>query len=301
MEQGLSEEQVNRLFSEQQAERLKHEVLQRALRERPEIVEKNLGQIKTFIDEGLNMIQTFEEATHKKHPKIYADTDVVYVLSGPGPYSYKMLERGKTDLDDTVYHKWAWSRNMDRARVRAGYALVGMVAAKRIENQTGAEKSPKDLTTNDYEEFGPYLMYASTTWQNSHIRHVHKLLSKSGHFKIPDSKLIMYDVFINRQGEKIPMVHTEDQIESLQFPTRPDGNPPRRVAIVAHPAHLMRAMHILGKYPDSIPAGTILQPFPIPTPVAAVTEFAGNELIGTIVTTFIRQRASLTPYTKYQL
>lgn len=65
--------------------------------------------------------------------------------------------------------------------------------------------------------------------------------------------------------------------------------------------HLMRIMQILGKYEDSIPNGTILQPFPIPTPIAAVGEYAKNELIGTIVAVFGKDRASLTPYNKYQL
>lgn len=299
MEQELPEGQ--RIFSEQQAENLKQEVLETALIERPEIAGLHLEEIKILINNGLGMIQVFEEATYKRHPTVYTDTDVVYIHSGPGPYSYSMLEPGKTDLDDISYHKYPWSRKMDRARIRAAYALVSMITARRIEDQTGVKRSPQDLTTQDYEDFGPYLMYTSTTWQNAHIRHVLKLQKASGRFKIPDNKLLMYNEFINRQGERKLIVHTEDQIEGLQFPLRPDGNPPRRVAIVSHPAHLMRIMHILGKYPDSIPSGTILQPFPIPTPIAAVTEYARNELLGTIVTVFSRNRASLTPYNKYRL
>lgn len=301
MEQILPEGQGQRLFSEQQAESLKQEVLQTARKERPEIVGTHLEEIKTLINNGLGMIQAFEEATYKRHPTVYTDTDVVYIDSGPGPYSYDMLEPGKKDLDDVSYHKYPWSRKMDRARIREAYVLVGMITARRIEDQTGVKKSLRDLTTQDYENHSPYLMYTTASWQNTHIRHVLELQKESGRFKIPDNKLIMYEEFINRQGERKPIIHTEDQIEGLQFPPDPDGNPPRRVAIVSHPAHLMRIMHILGKYPDSIPEDTILQPFPIPTPIAAVTEYARNELMGTIVTVFIRNRASLTPYNKYQL
>lgn len=290
-------------ISNEWLENLRQEVFNTALKDRSEMVSENLERVKTFIADGLKMIQIFERATHLKHPPINLDTDTVYIDSGPGPYSYDpdLLEPGKTDLDDLPYHKWPWSRNMDRGRVRAAYTLVGMITAGRIKKETDVEKQLKDLTPDDYKNFGPYLMYTSTTWQNSHIRHVFSQLKKSGQFKIPDSKLIMYEEFINREGERKPIVHTEDQIEGLKFPLKPDGNPPRRVAVVSHPAHLMRIMHILGKYPDSIPNGTRLQPFPIPTPIAAVTEYAKNELIGTMVSALIKNRASLRPYDKYQL
>lgn len=294
MEQVSPEGQ--RIFSEQQAEKLKQEFLETALKDRPEIVGRHLEETRALINKGLEMIQTFEKATYRRHPaSVYTDTDVVYIDSGAGPYSYKMLEEGKTDLDDESYHKWPWSRKMDRARIRAAYALVSMITAGRVK------KSPGDLTTEDYEKYAPYLMYTAPDWQNAHIRHVLKLQKASDRFKIPDKKLIMYDEFTNRQGERQPIIHTEDQIEGLKFPPGPDGNPPRRVVMVSHAAHLMRIMYILGKYPDSIPVGTVLQPFPIPTPTAAVVEYAKNELIGTIVSVFGKDRASLTPYNKYQL
>lgn len=282
-------------------ENLKQEVLETALAEIPEIVEEHLEEVKTLINNGLGMIQAFEETTRRPHPAIHTDTDVVYIHSGPGPYSYKMLEPGKTDLDDEAYHRWPWSRKMDRARIKAAYVLASMITAKRIVAQTGLIIDTKDLTPKDFEQYGPYFMYTSTSWQNAEVQEARKQLKGAEFSKIPDNKLIMYEEFINRQGKREPIVHTEDQIEGLQFPRRPDNNPPRRVAIVAHPAHLMRVMHILGKYPDSIPNGTVLQPFPIPTPVAAVTEYAKAELIGTIVTIFNRHRASLTPYDQYKL
>lgn len=247
------------------------------------------------------MIQQFEEASYQKHPEIHTDTDVIYVDSGPGPYSYAMLEPGKTDLDDVNYHKFPWSRRMDRARNRAAYVLASMITAKRIEEQTGLIKSTKDLTPEDFEKYSPYFMYTSTTWQNSEIRHAHSLLKDAGIFKIPDSKLVMYDEFTAATGERKKITHTEDQVEGFQFPTNPDGSPPRRVAIVSHPAHLMRIFHILGKYPNSIPEGTIVQPFPIPTPIDAIIDYTKAELLGTLGTVFSRNRASLTPYDKYQL
>jgi len=257
----------------------------------------NLLGVKTFIRNGIDVIQRFEEASYQKHPEVHSDTDVIYVDSGPGPYSYKMLEPGKTDLDDKNYHKWQWSRKMDRARIRTAYALAAMITSQRTGKQT------HDLTAEDFEKFGPFIMYTSVDWQASHIRHALGLARKREKeaFKIPDSKLVMYENFTSKGGEIKPIIHTQDQMEGLQFPNNPDGSKPRRVAIVSHPAHLMRVMHILGKYPDSIPSGTKLQAFPVSTPTAALREYAKGEILGTLATVFKTDRASLTPYANYEI
>lgn len=261
----------------------------------------NEPAVKLFLTNGIRMIQEFEEATYQKHPEIHTDTDVIYIDSGPGPYSYNMLEPGKTDLDDVNYHKWKWSRKMDRARIRTAYTLASLVTQKRIKEQTDVFKPTEELTSLDFEKYGPYLMYTTVDWQAKHIKHALKMARKTGTFKIPDNKLVMYETFTPRNGEEKPIVHTEDQIEGLSFPSSPDGSPPRRIAIVSHPAHLMRIMHILGKYPDSIPSESVLQAFPIPTPKDALTEYAKTELLGTLGTVFRSGRASLKPYINYEL
>lgn len=294
-------EQSRRLLNEQSIKNLQEEVLATALKERPEAVGANLEAVKIFIPRAIDMIQQFEEATHQKSPKIHTDTDVVYIDSGPGPISYKLLEPGKTDLDDVNYHTLPWSRKMDRQRSVAAYKLAWQVTGERIKEQRGETKPLRKLTPEDFKQFGPYLMYTSTDWQNSHVWHVHNLLKEAGYFKIPDSKIVMYDEFTTASGERKEIIHTEDQVEGFQFPANPDGSPPRRVAIVSHSAHLMRIFHILGKYPNSIPEGTIVQPFPIPTPIGAVIDYAKAELLGTLGTVFSKNRASLTPYDKYQL
>lgn len=296
-----TERQISRFLNEKQIKSLQEEILETALKERPEQVGANLEAVTTCINNAIGMIQEFEEATHQKSPEIHTDTDVIYIDSGPGPYSYNMLEPGKTDLDDVNYHKFPWSRKMDRARLKAAYVLAGMITAKRIEEQTGSVKSLKDLTADDFEQYGPYFMYTSTNWQNSHIRHVHSLLKDAGLFKIPDSKIVMYEEFTTGTGERKKITHTEDQIEGFQFPANSDGSPPRRVAIVSHPAHLMRIAHILGKYPNVVPDGTIIQPFPIPTPKGAVIDYTKAEILGTLGTVFSKNRASLIPYDNYQL
>lgn len=260
----------------------------------------NEKALREFIEGSIAIIQELEKKTYQKHPDIHLDTDVIYIDSGPGPYSYKMLEPGKTDLDDINYHKWPWSRKMDRARIRAAYKITEIVTAKRISEKTGIKKDTKDLTADDFEQYGPYLMYASVDWQQNHINHVHKLAKEAGIFKIPDSKLITYTEFIKRNGEQKPIVNTEDQMEGLRFPLIA-GNSPRRIVMISHPAHFLRMMHILGKYPDSIPDQSTLQLFPIPTPIDAVEEYTKAEIMGTLATVFRKGRASLTPYTNYEV
>ncbi len=294
--------ETQRILSQEQRDQFSAEIFHQIDEERwKDAAYANLLEVKSFIGNGIDMIQRFEEATHQKHPEIHSDTDVIYIDSGPGPYSFNMLEPGKTDLDDVNYHKWKWSRKMDRARIRTAYTLASMVTAKRIEEQTGASKKATELTAEDFEKYGPYLMYTSVDWQASHIKHALEIARKAGYFKIPDSRLVMYENFTSRDKEVKPIIHTQDQIEGLRFPNNPDGSSPRRVLIVSHSAHLMRIMHILGKYPDSIPNGTILQAFPIPTPTAAVKEYAEGELMGTLATVFKTGRASLAPYTKYEI
>lgn len=290
-----------RLLTTKQIGILWRDTLDSAIAERPETTNNNLANVKAFISNGIHMIQRFEQATYQRHPKIHSDTDVIYIDSGPGPYSYKMLEQDKTDLDDTNYHKWPWSRKMDRARIRTAYVLAAMITAKRIEEQTGTQKPILELTVEDFEKYGPYLMYTSVDWQASHIRRALQFTKGKGLFKIPDDKLIMYERFVNRQGEESSIAHTEDQIEGLNFPKNPDGTSPRRIVIVSHPAHLMRVMHILGKFPDSIPAQTTLQAFPIPTPSDATTEYAKTELLGTLFTALVKNKATLEPYNRYEL
>ena len=294
--------EIPRLLTNEQANAFKNSLFAEIANESwKEQAYANEPAVRLFLTTGIQMIQKFEEATHQKHPEIHTDTDVIYIDSGPGPYSYNMLEPEKKDLDDVTYHKWKWSRKMDRARIRSAYTIASMITTKRIEEQTGTIKSTKKLTSEDFQQFGPYLMYTSTNWQNSHIKHVLEMAREAGNFKIPDSKLIMYNEFTNRQGETKPIIHTEDQIEGLRFPNNPDGSSPRRIVIVSHPAHLMRIMHILGKYPDSIPVESVLQAFPIPTPKDAMTEYTKAELLGTLGTILKKGRASFAPYTNYEL
>ncbi|MEK7551655.1 MAG: hypothetical protein AAB532_03575 [Patescibacteria group bacterium] len=290
-----------RILSKGEKERLKTDILDTAIEERFPLVYAHLPEVETFISNSIDLIQRLELATYQRHPQIHTDTDVIYIDSGPGPYSYGMLEEGKTDLDDKNYHKWAWSRKMDRARIRAAYTLASLITAKRIEEEGGSLESPQALSVQDFANHSPYLMYTSVDWQEAHIKHALQIARQNGSFKIPDEKLVMYGQFINRAGEVKPIVHTEDQMEGLTLPNNPDGSNPRRVIIVSHPAHFPRLLSVLGKNPDRIPRETVLQLFPIPTPKDAVVPYATAELLGTIPTILVKQKGSFTPYRNYMI
>ncbi len=292
---------IQRVLSEAERERLKTDILDTAIEERFHLVYAHLREVEAFISNGVDLIQRLEEATYQRHPQIHTDTDVIYIDSGPGPYSYHMLEEGKTDLDDKNYHKWQWSRKMDRARIRTAYTLASLITAKRIQEETGTIKPLQTLSEEDFAKYGPYLMYTSVDWQASHVKHALQIARQNGSFRIPDEKLVMYKHFTNSNGEVRPIVHTEDQMEGLILPNNPNGSKPRRAVIVSHPAHFVRIVSVLGKYPGVIPNETTLQLFPIPTPKEAVIPYATAELLGTIPTILVKQRASFAPYTNYQI
>jgi hypothetical protein len=291
----------SRILPKQKISELYDDVLATALYERSKAVTAHLVEIEVFIKKGIQMIQDFERSATMA-PSVRSDIDIVYIDSGPGPIAINLLkQKNRYNFPDKNYHKFPWSGNMDKDRIEAGIKFLSHITARRKKEATNIVTLAKHLTTTDYLQYAPYLMYTSTDWQTAHARDAITMFRKSGRLKIPDDKIIMYDSFKNRKGDMKPIIHTEDQIEGLTFPKCRDGRPPRRVAIVSHPAHLMRIMHILGHYPERIPETTIVQPVPILTPIEAVIEYARAELLGTIATVISKNRATLIPYDRYQL
>lgn len=316
MSEITANQEATRIMTDAQVSELRDRVFTAARTKETwsEKVNANLGAAQAFVDRGIDLIQRFERAAIP-HPTVHEDTDVIYIDSGPGEYSkkdsrlrypkssFQTDDAGNEVYRDTNYHKFPWSREMDRDRLRAAVALARMVTAKRVEQTTGVTKSTKDLTTEDFKKYGPTLLYSGAEYQNPHIAHVKDVFQQAGLLEIPDSKIKIYNSFTDRNGEVRKIIHTEDQIEGLQLPPNPDGQPPRRLVIVSHSAHLMRIVHVLGKYPNSIPDATTLQLYPIPTRTGdnGVMEYAETELLGTMATVFRKNRATLEPYTNYSV
>lgn len=277
----------SRLLTEHQKAILREGVLIQACEESPRAREASAGELENFIDLGIAMIDEFERAA-KPHPEIHADTDVVYVDSGPGPYSVSFPPY--ENKPDNNYHNYAWSRKMDRARIRAGVVLVAETTAKRLG------KPAKDVTVEDILEDGPWLQYAATTWENNHVKAVFDELRQHGILKVPESRILMYDGMTDSNGIFQPIVHTAEQIRFLHFP---EGLVPRRFAIVSHPAHLVRILHTIEQFKDRISKDTVIQPFPLPTPPEGIFDYAKLELLGTVAGIYRHDppTASTTPHT----
>lgn len=86
----------------------------------------------------------------------------------------------------------------------------------------------------------------------------------------------------------------------MEGPQLPEGLTPRRIAVVSHAPHLVKVLHMMGKFKDRIPENKIIQPFPLPTPVRGVREYAQMELQGTLAAIYKLNTASATPH-RYQL
>lgn len=320
----------SRIFTERQTAQLRDEVLTAAMTTEPwrEKASANISEVEAFVDRSIGMIRSFEQAA-KPHPQLDSAVDVIYIDSGPGPYSlrddrlqvpetsFTYVRDAEGDLVqdakgnfvkkylDTNYHHLPFTREMDRDRLRAAYAAAGSVTALRLQAETGEIKPTGQLAEEDFARFGPYLLYAGADYQTSHIAAVIDVLHTSGHFRIPDGKVVIYNSFTDGDGQSKKIVHTEDQMEGLQLPKGLDGLAPKKLLIVSHASHLMRLLHILAKYPNSIPEGTQLQLFPVPmrlrTNGEGPMEYAKAELLGTLGTVFKKNRASLMPFDKYVL
>lgn len=283
MEPKLEYDYGPRVLGESELAQLRESVLGAARIDTPQLKDIDPQEVDAILDRDLAMLQEFEGAA-LPHPQIHPDTDVVFIVPGPGEYS---LNFPPYEEKPDRYRHLPWARGMDRARVRAGVVLVSEITARRLG------KKAREVTPGDILKHGPWLHYATTHWENEHIKGV---LFQSL-VKVPPEKVVMYEEIVGRDGKTRPIVNTADQLEGLRFP---EGVIPRRIAVVTHAPHMVRIMHMMEKYKESIPGGTIVQPFPLPTPVRGVHEYAKMELQGTLAAIYKLHTASPTPFS-YQL
>src|SRR3989338_5726356 len=151
-----------RVFGETERTQLRERILEAAKVDTPQLKNIDPKDVDTILDHDLDMLQEFERAA-LPHPQIYSDTDVVFVVSGPGEYS---LDFPPYEKKPDRYQHLHWSRKMDRARVRAGVILVKEITAQRLG------KSAKDVTSEEILQHGPWLHYSATHWENEHVKGV---------------------------------------------------------------------------------------------------------------------------------
>lgn len=169
---------------------------------------------------------------HNQHPPIHPDTDAVWVFSGPGTF-LKALENGEQN-----YTRW-----MDRYRILYGINILKEVTAKKLQ------KSPNEITKEDFAENGPLFIYNGNEEENKDFRSAldHELNI------LPREKMIIIDKVITDNAIQ-SIENTLDQIKS--FPKELiDKTIKKRIAIVSHAAHIVRILRYFDEYklfPDSI-------------------------------------------------
>src|SRR3989344_357186 len=271
-------ESISRIRTSEGLKEFRMSLLASAREDTPQLASVHPTEIDAIVDTLLDLLQKFEHAA-RPHPAIHADTDVVMIVSGPGEYS-QTIEPKEEKLDR--YRNFPWARKMDRARVRAGVTLVREVTAKRLE------KPEAEVTEEDIANHGPWLHYASTSWENNHIRHA---LAQPA-LGMPSSKIFMY-TFLDDHGKERQFINTATQMEGLEFP---EGSRPRRVLVVSHPPHLVRTAYLMERSKERIPKGTVVQFFPIPTPKEAVEPYGLMELRGVFAAIYKLGTAAKTPF-----
>lgn len=257
---------------------LVQKILEAATLETPELEKADRNEVTTIISQSIRLAQTLEQTAGPPHPRIYPDTDVVWVVSGPGAYSLNLPPfQDKKDR----YQHLPWTRRMDRHRLRIGAALVSQVTAERLD------KHFQRVTSEDIANNGPVLIYNGTPAENQHIL---AALSQAS-VKIPREKVFMFDSYTDSEGIH-PIGNTADQVKSLHFPK---GSVPRRITIVSHAPHLVRVLYLLDYY-RTTPERTIVQPFPIETPKDGKSDYLEIEIKGLLAYIYKYGRAGKTPF-----
>ena len=246
---------------------LKQRILTSALHDSPQISRVDKRKIDDILGQSLKLIDTLEKRAAEKLP-IYADTDIVWTISGPGAYSLEIPPY--VDKPDRYSHL-PWSRGMDRTRIDAGVRLVYEIAAKR----KGAN--------------GPALLYHATTWE---INHFSEAIA-AGLIRLPMEKVILYDTFKNLATNKVTtIINTSDQIDGL---SKIRALKPRRLVLVSHPAHLVRVLYMMGRTPKPLSSKTIVQVYPVPTPTEGQDDYAIMETTGILAYIYKYKKSSTKP------
>lgn len=193
---------------------------------------------------------------HNTHPPIHADTDAVWIFSGPGTFA--------KPLQQNEFH--FWEKWMDKYRILYGVSIAQQITAKR----TG--KNVQKITKEDLAHNGPYIIYNGTPQQNKEFMRAN--LNDSISF--PTKKILVIDHAHNDDGSIHPIVNTLDQIKNLDEDLiKIDSF--RRVAVVSHAEHFPRILRYLEKY-KPLSEETIIEVFSLKPPKNGISEYNREEI-----------------------
>ena len=263
---------------------LRELILSTAKEQIPGLDQINPEEVEAVTDNALKMVNEFEKAARgNPHPKIWEDTDVVWDIPAAGIFSNELQ---KLPEWQDRYRHLNWSRKMERARVRTSSAIVRQVTSLRVQ------KKPEQLTQEDIISNGPTLIYSGTPNQQENLRIAMAELANKYKFP-PREKVLIVKGVKNTDGTYRDVNNTVDDVQALVLP---DGLIPRRIVVVSHAQHLVRILHILGKFHEALPPSTIIQPYPLLVPKEGREKYTEMEIRGTLAAIYGSHLATNQPY-----
>ncbi len=160
--------------------------------------------------------------------------------------------------------------------------LTETITGNRSTTPLGMKLSSQQIEQlrSNIEQFGPYLIYGSTSEQNEDL----EIALEGQNVIIPKSKVhIIADRPVN--------TNTLDQVQTISLPPQLRVQNGDILAVVAHAPHLVRSLHMLNRY-KTLPKGMIVKPYPMPAPSVGGVDFAIREVSGLLYYTFITEDAS---------
>lgn len=241
-------------------------------------------EVDALVTNLLKMVTDFEElALRHRTTQLRIDTDVVWDIAAAGIFAKGMPELPE---DKDRYKDLPWSRGFERGRIRTSAVIARTIASLR------SGKTAVSLTREDYLEYAPYLIYAGTPEQQENVRTV--LTTFSNQYRLPlEARVHVVRGVKNQDGSFRDVINSVDEVQAFELP---EGIIPRRMIIVSHAPHLVRLLHIMGKFHEDIPSKTIIQPYPIASPEKGKLDYTIMEVRGTLAAIYGTQTASSHPY-----
>lgn len=254
-----------------------------ALDDHAEFADFDPDRLRSFIATELNRIDGFEMLGNNPPKLTYEMADsigAIKVHSGVGLFDTPFKDGDNPKLKGKTFLAW---NNRDRLKhgfnlaLEAAEVLSGFTVPKDPTNPVGYAAEVRELI----REFGPHLIYTGYPVETQDLEEVLRRLDAM--FPIENAHII-HDTPTNT-------------VEGAQMFRMPEGAlvDGKKLVVVSHAPHLVRVLHILGKYPYKLD-GNVLYVSPVATSDAGRDEFALLEIRGMMYYIFLAESAAEQPH-----
>lgn len=262
----------------------------------PSLQDIDRNELADFVREATLEITFFETLAKERPLSVPNKAEeakrivAIWDVSGMGTY----LKPYQKDRWEGI----PWVEWTDRRRSNYSVVLARRLIAQRTGNEyispKGVELSSEYINSlrSDWERVGPYIIYGSTAEQNEDV----KRGLEEPKVIVPESKVHVID-FPGEPGER-DAVNTLKQVQAFTFPDELQIKDGDILAIVTHAPHMVRLLHMLGKY-RPFPEGLTVQPYPMQSLPFAGTNFATMEISGLMAAVFLTGDATREPHPYY--